>query len=110
MDSALICFGHELHGRRTCEIFNGETVKLASETKTWHWFGGLGLYKNRPTAVGGDQAKGKVETLVNNEWTSLSAHPRYPFKTKKTKLKKVDSCFLRNWIAFWSFANDWRIL
>ena len=50
------------------------------KTKTNHFYGGLGLYKGRPTAIAGEYNKhGFVETLIESEWIDLAPHPRLLF-------------------------------
>ena len=77
---ALVCFDGFLMNKN-CEIFNGTAVEeLAFEPTVSHWNGGLGLFKGRPTAVGGLQYprpnEGSTETLTDNGWEKLPDHPK----------------------------------
>ena len=83
---ALICF--DMATERQCLFFNGFSVVTTFQTKSGHLIGELGLYNNRPTAIGGSYAKGAVETLMEDGWSFLERHPRLTRKTQMS-LKKI---------------------
>ena len=72
--SAIICF--DIRSKKNCELFNGIKVQASSGTSKERLWGQLGIYNGRPTAIGGEDAKGAVETLTENGWLSLPVHPR----------------------------------
>ena len=61
---------------KKCELFDGFTVEATFKTKKSRWDAELGLYNGRPTVVGGNDRRGSVETLDENGWISLQAHPK----------------------------------
>ena len=72
---ALICF--DMRDEKLCEEFDGDSVLPAKKTKEKHFYAGFGLYRGRPTVVGGMYGKGTVETMTSNgKWKELEPHPR----------------------------------
>ena len=72
---ALICFDYI--SERSCEEFDGKSVLPARRTKEKHYYAGFGLYKARPTVVGGVYREGTTETMMSNgKWKELAPHPR----------------------------------
>ncbi|CBY36827.1 unnamed protein product [Oikopleura dioica] len=73
---AIICFAPS-PPYNYCDAFDGSIVTPSHKTTYPHLYGCLGLYNGQPTTVGGSNVDytGKVETLGQDGWTSLSDCP-----------------------------------
>ena len=69
----MVCF--DIKDGIKCEVFDGLSLTQVSSTKHEHWMGELSIYNGRPTAIGGDNVKGLVETFSDGIWTALPPHP-----------------------------------
>ena len=74
----MVCF--DWKSERSCEEFDGEKAKKLQRTEKRHAAGGLGLYNNQPTVVGGWLNDGEVETLTKEGWIPLPPHPKFDLK------------------------------
>ena len=79
--AALVCFPDD-YVQKKCEVFNSRISRSTFETNYRHSAGSLGLYRGKPTTVGGygGDERNKVETLSSSGWRTLNDFPKKYFE------------------------------